>query len=204
MRILALEDDRDVRELIVNKLEEQGYLVDPFETGEAAIKALKQRPYDCVVIDKHLPDTSGIALLDEIKKHAPGAPVIVVSGHLSVGDTIEAYRKGVADVFEKPFEMCDLIDRIGAIRGSLEAKIAGEDIGASLSQFCEKYEISPREGDVIRCLMSGRSNAEISGELSISEPTVKSHLKHVFQKTGARSRTHLVVEIRQFVDSLKS
>jgi len=67
----------------------------------------------------------------------------------------------------------------------------------SLQRFNKEYNITDREGDIVRLLLNGLSNSEICDELSISQNTVKSHLKNIFQKSGARSRIDLLSIIIQ-------
>jgi len=109
--ILIVDDEADIRELIGGLLEDEGYA--PRYAGDAdeALTAVRQRTPALLVLDVWLQGSrlDGIELLDELKEADPDLPVIVISGHGTIGTAVAAIRKGAYDFLEKPFKSDKLL-----------------------------------------------------------------------------------------------
>lgn len=126
--VLVVDDEKDIRELVKEILEDEGYDVSLAEGGEAARKALQHRRPDLVLLDIWMPDVDGITLL---KEWAQGGradfPVIMVSGHGTVETAVEATRLGAYDFLEKPLSLAKLLL---TVRRALEAdRLRFENLG---------------------------------------------------------------------------
>ena len=108
--ILVVDDEPDIRHLVQEILEDEGYEVSVAENGEAARDAHRQRRPDLVLLDIWMPDLDGISLLKEWSEdgHLP-MPVIVMSGHGTVETAVEATRLGAYDFIEKPLSLAKLL-----------------------------------------------------------------------------------------------
>ena len=108
--ILVVDDEPDIRELVRDILEDEGYTVATAENGEAARAALRERRPDLILLDIWMPDIDGISLL---KEWAEGdglpCPVIIMSGHGTVETAVEATRLGAYDFLEKPLSLAKLL-----------------------------------------------------------------------------------------------
>ena len=108
--ILVVDDERDIRELVKEILEDEGYEVSVAENGEAARRARRARRPDLVLLDIWMPDVDGITLLKEWSDESgPMCPVIIMSGHGTVETAVEATRLGAYDFIEKPLSMAKLL-----------------------------------------------------------------------------------------------
>ncbi len=108
--ILVVDDEPDIRTLLQEILEDEGYEVGIAENGTAARKARRQRRPDLVLLDIWMPDVDGITLLKEWSEEArPGPPVIMMSGHGTVETAVEATRLGAWDFIEKPLSLGKLL-----------------------------------------------------------------------------------------------
>lgn len=109
-RILVVDDEADIRELVQEILTEEGYLVEgAANAAEARAACAKQAP-DLVLLDIWMPDTDGISLLREWQlSHALSAPVVMMSGHGTVETAVEATRLGAVDYVEKPLSLAKLL-----------------------------------------------------------------------------------------------
>lgn len=108
--ILVVDDERDIRELVKEILEDEGYQVSVAENGEAARRARRSHRPDLVLLDIWMPDVDGITLLKEWSdEHGPMCPVIIMSGHGTVETAVEATRLGAYDFIEKPLSMAKLL-----------------------------------------------------------------------------------------------
>lgn len=109
--ILVVDDETDIRNLLQEILEDEGYEVIVAENGEQARKAQRQRRPDLVLLDIWMPDVDGITLLKEWSEENTGLPmpVIMMSGHGTVETAVEATRLGAYDFIEKPLSLAKLL-----------------------------------------------------------------------------------------------
>jgi DNA-binding NtrC family response regulator len=113
-RILVVDDELFVRELLLEFLSSEGYEVSLADSGEKAVKLMQSEPADVVLVDLKMPGIDGIETLRQIKKTAPDALAIVMTGYPTIDSSIEALRCGAYDYVVKPFKLNDLkssIDR---------------------------------------------------------------------------------------------
>ena len=109
-RILVVDDEADIRELVQEILTEEGYAVDVAANATEARAACKRQPLDLVLLDIWMPDTDGISLLREWQHtQALSAPVVMMSGHGTVETAVEATRLGAFDFVEKPLSLAKLL-----------------------------------------------------------------------------------------------
>jgi DNA-binding NtrC family response regulator len=127
--ILVVDDEPDIRTLVQEILEDEGYEVSVAEDAESARQARRSRRPDLVLLDIWMPDTDGITVLKEWSQGAGGLdiPVIMMSGHGTVETAVEATRLGAYDFIEKPLSMAKLLL---AVKRALEAsRLQRENIG---------------------------------------------------------------------------
>jgi two-component system nitrogen regulation response regulator NtrX len=126
--ILVVDDEPDIRTLVQEILEDEGYVVASAENGEAARHALRDRRPDLILLDIWMPDLDGISLLKEwVEDEGLPCPVIMMSGHGTVETAVEATRLGAYDFLEKPLSMAKLLL---TTERALEAdKLARENVG---------------------------------------------------------------------------
>jgi DNA-binding NtrC family response regulator len=108
--ILVVDDEPDIRNLVKEILEDEGYSVAAAENGEAARRLLRERRPDLVLLDIWMPDVDGISLLKEWSEdQGLPCPVIMMSGHGTVETAVEATRLGAYDFLEKPLSLAKLL-----------------------------------------------------------------------------------------------
>lgn len=148
-----------------------------------------------VVLDLSLPDSTGLATLTRLRARAPGPRYVVLSASDEPELVVGAIDQGAAGFVPKS-------SQTGAMLSAMRAVLDG---GVVLpSSFCdaasapprtatEALGVSPRQADVLRLLIEGKSNKAISRDLGIAESTVKTHLETLYRKLDATSRTQAVV-----------
>ena len=105
-RILIVDDDRSIRELLSMHLEERGFGVDSAGTGAEGVRMAERSPPPAVIVlDMRLPDASGIDLIPELKKRASEAPVLMITAHHDMATTILAMKAGAFDYIHKPIDI---------------------------------------------------------------------------------------------------
>lgn len=107
-RILIVDDEKDLLELLVNRLTRKGYIVDSAESAEEALVRLKKNYYDVAVYDIRLPHMDGITLLKETKKLQQDIEVLMLTGHGTIETAIEAMKFGAFDYLTKPYNLKEL------------------------------------------------------------------------------------------------
>ncbi|MBF0264807.1 MAG: sigma-54-dependent Fis family transcriptional regulator [Gammaproteobacteria bacterium] len=111
--ILVVDDEPDIRELVKEILEDEGYQVTVAEDGETALKKLQLRRPDVMLLDIWMPDIDGITLLKKLtedeQNHKLCFPVIMMSGHATIDTAVESTRLGAYDFLEKPLSLAKLL-----------------------------------------------------------------------------------------------
>lgn len=124
MKILIVEDDASLREIMLRALKQEGYVVEYASTFSEADIKLAGYNYDCILLDIMLPDGSGLDLLEHLRKLGKRENVIIISARNSLEDKIYGLENGADDYLAKPFHVAELIARVHSVlrRG----KTAGE------------------------------------------------------------------------------
>ena len=108
-RILVVDDESNIRQLLEEILSEEGYEVTTAEDAKAARAARAEHNFDLILLDIWMPDTDGISLLKEWSEEGGFGPVVVMSGHGTVDTAVEATRLGALDFIEKPVSLAKLL-----------------------------------------------------------------------------------------------
>lgn len=112
MRILLAEDDHSQAESIKTWLEMDGYNVDWVERGDHALLAIEQHSYDCILLDRGLPKTTGDEILTALRTKEFATPVIFLTARDSINDRVEGLDLGANDYLVKPFSLEELSARV--------------------------------------------------------------------------------------------
>jgi len=127
-QILVVDDEPDIRLLLTEILEDEGFVVSVAENATQAREARRNRRPDLILLDIWMPDTDGISLLKEWSEAGPlGSPVIMMSGHGTVETAVEATRLGAYDFIEKPLSIAKLM--LTVQRALENANLQRENVG---------------------------------------------------------------------------
>jgi two-component system response regulator (stage 0 sporulation protein F) len=107
-RVLVVDDDAEMRALLLDVLEKDGYEVAEATDGAQAVLALRAREFDLILIDKNMPGPSGLDLLPGLRRVCPRSQFIMMTAYGDVPSYIEAVEKGAAEFLFKPFRMEEL------------------------------------------------------------------------------------------------
>lgn len=115
MKLLIIEDELSLQELMTKALKQEGYVVANAMDFNTAVEKLGVYSYDCVLLDINLPGGSGFDILEHMKKTGIRANVIVISARDSLDDKVKGLELGADDYLAKPFHMAELVARIRSV-----------------------------------------------------------------------------------------
>ena len=115
MRLLVVEDERDLAQTLRRALEEEDFAVDLAEEGEDALFKIREMPYDAVILDLMLPGLDGWTLLQTARAEGIRTPVLVLTARDMIDDRVRGLNLGADDYLTKPFALAELIARIRAM-----------------------------------------------------------------------------------------
>ncbi|MDE2465368.1 MAG: response regulator transcription factor [Alphaproteobacteria bacterium] len=115
MRILVVEDDLEAQRYLVNGLKEAGHVVDDAADGELGLTLALSRPYDVAIIDRMLPRMDGLKMVEELREHSNGTPVLFLSALSDVDDRVKGLKAGGDDYLTKPYAFVELLARLDAL-----------------------------------------------------------------------------------------
>lgn len=115
MKILIIEDEKQLSESIVTCLKQEGFICEAAGDYKSALQKIETFDYDCILLDINLPGGSGLDILSQLKKNKKMDGVLIISARNSLGDKITGLQLGADDYLPKPFHLSELVARITAI-----------------------------------------------------------------------------------------
>ncbi|MFJ3840711.1 response regulator transcription factor [Streptomyces sp. NPDC054904] len=140
MRVLLVEDEPDLREVVVAGLKAAGYAVDDAADWPEAEFLLDLAAYDCVVLDRLLPSGDTLHALERRRRSGWSTPVLCLTALHALSDRVEGFRAGADDYLPKPFAMEELVMRVGSL-----ARRAGDRLPVHLAHADLELDAARRE-----------------------------------------------------------
>jgi len=174
MRILVVEDEEELAEVLVEALEEESYAVDLARTGAEADELMDFNPYDLVVLDWTIPEPSGIELLRRWRNRGSEVPVLMLTGRRDVGDRVDGLDTGADDYLTKPFSFDELFARVRSLlrrrKKALQTLRAGdvelERSTRAVTVGGEAVDLPPKEFGILEYLLARAGETVSRTELS--------------------------------------
>jgi len=192
IKILTVDDHPILREGIASIIqgEKDMVVVGEASNGREAIEVFRSKRPDVTLMDLQMPDVNGISAIAAIRQEHPQARIIVLTTY--EGDVLarRALKAGATGYILKDMIRTELLEAIRAVH--LGRKYIPPKIAAELVEHYAEDDLSDREIEVLREVARGTSNKIIASHLSITEATVKAHIKNILLKLGASDRTHAV------------
>ncbi len=193
IRVLVVDDHPLMREGVIAVLDtlEDISVVGEAATGREAIEVFATLQPDVTLMDLQMPLMDGITATAEIRRQFPDARILVLTTFNGDVQTLRALKAGACGYLLKGMIRKELVTAIReAHRGRVNLR---PEVVAELGKHALDEQLSARELDVLRLVAGGHANKQIAARLSLSEETVKSHMKSILGKLKARDRTHAVV-----------
>lgn len=189
MKLAIIDDDAAVRQSLLWLLDADNRQLAGFESAEAFLASLDAHDFNTLIIDLRLSGMSGIVLLESLANWPYCPPVIMLTGHGDVPHAVAAFKLGVVDFLEKPFDDQYLLDRVEECLVKDQAARTRHDQDRQLLQTLAT--LTEREREVMQLVLAGLLNKQIAEALSISMKTVEVHRARVFEKMGVKSAVEL-------------
>ena len=144
----------------------------------------------CLVLDIRMPGLGGLELQEKLNDTGSTLPIIFITGHGDVPMAVEAMQLGAFDFVQKPFRDQELMDRVTQ---ALSENQENQEESQQKRDVSERYTtLTPRETEVMGCVVKGQANKVIAMDLDVSQRTVEIHRARVMEKMQARSLAELV------------
>ena len=192
IRILAVDDHPMLREGIASLVATQSdmKLVGEASNGREALEEFRKHRPDLTLMDLQLPDMDGIEAMIAICSEFPEARIIVLTTYKGDIQVLRALKAGARAYLLKGLLRKELLETIRAVHAG--QKRIPPEVAAELADHAIDNALTSREIDVLRLIAGGNANKLIADRLSITEETVKGHVKNILSKLGASDRTHAV------------
>src|SRR5688500_16482812 len=187
---LVIDDDKVTLELLTFQLESEGFEVTTAESGSAGLELIKQKEFDVILTDLHLPDVSGIGLVKSSKEIAPQTEIIMITGDGSNDRAIEATKAGAFWYLEKPLDFDELFELIGRavarkrqaaeikeLRGRLSSRTSYEGVIGGARSMQNIYEIIENVAD-------SEANILILGESGTGKEVIANAIHYKSQRAN--------------------
>ncbi len=187
--VFIVDDDASVRKALQRLLASRGYRVETFAGAAEYLTRPAWNGLGCLILDLRMPGMSGMELQQELNAKGCDLPIVFLTGHGDLPSGVEAMKRGAVDFLQKPVDETALFRTLEQALDRRRAAM-GES-GEAASAQARLGLLTPRELEVVRCVLSGARNKQIAGHLGIAEKTVKLHRARAMEKLAAGSAAEL-------------
>lgn len=198
--VFIVDDDPDIRVSLARSLTIRGLQVRAYASAAEFLDAYEGNEIGCLILDQGMPEMTGLELQEKVMAKGFPLPIIFITGHGGVRESVQAMKAGAVDFLEKPFRQADLMECIHIALEKARNLHTGQK---QHSDFKEKLDrLTPREQEIVEHMLSNPSEVsskEIARQLNISPRTVDNHRARILEKLDIASvvelmylaRTHL-------------
>ncbi|HDP68445.1 MAG TPA: sigma-54-dependent Fis family transcriptional regulator [Candidatus Marinimicrobia bacterium] len=179
MRILVVDDEKNIRQTLSAILSDEGHHITTAETGEEGLHRLGEIPFDLVFLDVKLPNISGIEVLKQIKNECPSTEVLMISGDSDINTAVTAVKMGAHDFMEKPLSLPKIliaVQNIAEKRKLLQKCIIGDEVTSSRYQIVGQSKQIKGIREVIQRVSKTDAKVLITGESGTGKELVAYHI----------------------------
>jgi len=192
IRVLAVDDHPLLRDGIAALIgtEDDMEMIAEASNGREALDLFRKHRPDITLMDVQMPEMNGIDAVGAIRGEFPEARIIVLTTHPGDIQVSRALKAGARAYLMKGNLRKELLETIRAVHAG--QKRLSSEAASEIAEHSTDDPLTPREIDVLRLVAAGNANKEIGVLLSLTEVTIKSHVRNILSKLGANDRTHAV------------
>ena len=191
--VYLVDDDPCVLTTLPRALRRRGFTVEAFDTAKEFLNAFVPDKPSCLILDLSMPDMSGLELQETLIKRGCQIPIIFITGHGGVPESVQAIRAGAIDFLEKPFAQDVLLARI---KEAFDQDASARRKREKMQEIQDRFKrLTSREKEILHLLISQpnvSSSKSIAKELGISHRTVEQHRANILEKTNTTSLDDLL------------
>ena len=188
--VFVVDDDPNVRRSVCRLLRANGLRTESFSSAAEFLRAEPETSSGCLLLDVQMPDMSGLALQELLVESDSPYPIVFMTGHGDVPESVRAMKSGAVDYLQKPVEEATLLSAVQ--RGLTLHAVLLEQARWRKGVRERLDRLTPRELEVMELVAAGHRNRDVADILGISEPTVKVHRGRVMRKLQVDSVPELV------------
>ena len=199
--VYIVEDDAALSHALVRSLEKRGYKAAAFASAKAFLDQLSLDGPACLVLDYGLPGMNGLELQAHLNKQGIPLPIVFITGHGGIPESVQATKAGAVDFLEKPYKPDVLIDRIEAGLALSQEWTAQNEKATALQANVNR--LTDREAEVFHLILrkpNQASSKALAIDLGISPRTADIHRSRVLEKTGCTTVAELVMVYKDFTE----
>jgi len=187
--VYIVDDDEGIRKATTRLLTAAGFMVCSYPSGDRLLAELPPNTPGCIILDVRMPGLSGLDLQVALGDREDRLPIIFLTGHAEVPDTVRAIRGGAVDFLTKPIDPKLLLE---AVDRALVQDARDRTIREHQRHLRAQYEkLTDRERQVFERLIGGQLNKQVAADLQITERTIKLHRARILQKLNLDSMASL-------------
>ncbi len=188
--VFIVDDEEPIRNALTLLMDSVGLKSETFSSAQEYLDQFDDSKSGCLILDVRMPGLSGLDLQARLGAEIIYPPIIIITGHGDVPMAVRAVTAGAVDFIEKPFNNQSMLDNVHRAIEQ-DAKQRGET--SRLKDIERRYdELTPREKEVLQCVIEGKRNKIIASEMNISQSTVEAHRSKVMEKMIAKTLSELM------------
>ena len=189
IRILIVENQTLTRAGIKTILSEQSdfEIVGEAQTSASGLRLFEQTKPDVTILGLRLPDSCAVDEIERYLKESGQGKIIVLADHAGDAEISRSLKNGASGYICKDVSAGDLVKAIRAVHAG--KKYLQTEVANVLNENFGQEELTKSERKILQAIVAGKANKEIAFDLNVSENTVKTHVKNVFEKLGVSDRT---------------
>lgn len=186
--LLIVDDEPNIRRVLQAAFEKAGYIAQTAEDAEAALQAIDEKAFSCIVTDVTMPGRSGYDLLREIKSSRPDLPVVIMTAFGTIPQAVQAIRNGAFEYVTKPFDL-DVLKKVvaSAVEGGQPAKqpsMSSLKKQGKSSTFIAESSAMREVLDTVRQVADSRATVLITGESGVGKEVVAKSLHELSSRAA--------------------
>jgi len=198
--VFYVDDDETMCKSVRFLIESVSLKIETFSSARKFLEEYVPGTPGCLLLDVRMPEMSGLELQEQLRKHKVDIPIIFITGHGDVPMATRAMKAGAVEFLTKPFNDQTLLD---SIQNAIEIDEERRKISLERDHVAERVNcLTPREYEVMECVVKGNLNKVTAYELGISPKTVELHRAKIMEKMQVKSLAQLVAMVLIYEGSI--